>query len=54
MLELIVILVVLFVVLPTLGVVIPAPLSKILGIVLFVIVLYWLFGLVGGGFPRLR
>ena len=47
MLEVILLLVVLIVVLPMLGVVMPAPLGKILGIVVFVIVLFWLLSFVG-------
>ena len=48
-LTIIIVLIVLIVVLPSLGVTMPAPLGKILGIVLFVILLFWLLGLLGIG-----
>lgn len=42
MLEFLVILLVLFVALPHLGVVIPEPLGKILGVLIFAVLLLWL------------
>lgn len=52
MLTLLIILIVAFVLIPHLGISIPAPLNQVLGIILFVVLLVWLLSLLGVS-PRL-